>query len=291
MPRRRKHAFTLVELLVVIGIIAVLVGILLPALNKSRRQAVQVQCLSNLRQIAVAATSYSIQNKGCMLPAIIWGVDPGGTTRRDDSWAMLLVANKLVPDPRLTITSTVGASASILVCPAVRDVMLVKQDLTSSVNLAGNDGFERRTSYHLQRGLVVDYSYGINGPTYLALSEGGADSRWTEMPCLSISMSSALPAGQPMKKTSSFRKASETVILYDGYSWNPQNNQLRISGGRHGQYNNNRPMDTGSTNVMFLDAHVATVDRRDLPSTGDHILGTRAQMRSPGFIWNRNQNR
>ncbi|HXE55795.1 MAG TPA: DUF1559 domain-containing protein, partial [Tepidisphaeraceae bacterium] len=73
----RRRAFTLVELLIVIGIIVCLIAILLPALAKAREQARQVICASNQRQIVAAAFAYANENRG-MLPwtALSGGVNP-----------------------------------------------------------------------------------------------------------------------------------------------------------------------------------------------------------------------
>src|SRR5438477_6280871 len=64
----RRRAFTLVELLVVIGIIAVLIAILLPALNRAREQAYTTMCAAHMKQLHNAFLMYANDNKGWSPP-------------------------------------------------------------------------------------------------------------------------------------------------------------------------------------------------------------------------------
>ena len=250
--RRTPRAFTLVELLVVIGIIALLIGILLPTLSQARQAAASVKCLSNLRSIGQAMQGYANDYNQVMVPGEI------SIEFRRQTYASLLVAGGYVPglvDGQGANNTELGTE-TVFNCP---DGLLegksgTTTDLGNPENMKDGRGaqFVRGNMSLEDSNGFVDTWYGWNafgGVGNLDRIRKGGPLRPMNRLVLEPGGTSDV-AGVGVNKISSFRNSANLALIFDGYD--------RL--GATVANINLRHKDDSASNFLYADGHAASVD-------------------------------
>jgi prepilin-type processing-associated H-X9-DG protein/prepilin-type N-terminal cleavage/methylation domain-containing protein len=279
VSRAKRAAFTLVELLVVIGIIAVLIGILLPALSSARRQANTVKCSSNLRSIGQAVNAYATENKGILLPGFVANSTGGGAGL--DHYATILVGLKYLPAP---VAPSVASDAdsndeqlSVFRCPEGVNIKhesgagnpWPSDELNPNIpqNEIGTFCWRRESiaegaAKWLNSGAIVDTWY---APNMLNTLSDGTNAP-VNFPFQKLKVDTTGVITGKLTKLTSIKNSSTLTIMYDGLRWLDGGDGASQQDHNHVSFRHN---NRKSANFLFADGHCETLPKSVLPNLTD----------------------
>ena len=265
-PTRTLRGFTLVELLVVIGIIALLIGILMPALSRARRAAKATQCMSNLAELGKAFVMYNNDYQGFNIPSYTMTGVAGGPTVPLEGWAPILDRDNYIKGrPQEN-------EGNVFVCPEMLDVegMAGGQTGTDPGKPKGwmdwpnlrNGGANIPTTIP-GRGFdkIIRVGYWINADNPI----GGTASVTPDLYYTGSVGYGPSSNGLFIKHTkiTKIRRPSETIVLADGvYAGRQRDNQIGMTNSRIGY---RHPGAVAVANVAYADGHVAPLDGKSFP--------------------------
>jgi prepilin-type N-terminal cleavage/methylation domain-containing protein len=247
LNRRSHRGFTLVELLVVIGIIALLISILLPALNAAKERANRVKCASNLRQVGQGLMLYANDNKGAY-PRVRYdpAQDPTSFSgaAADDPFATTGPGLNDITAALWMLVRNADLNPEVFTCPSSNQEKDPMLEGTASVPATSRSNFSDPNN--------LSYSYAHPYPKQAAIAQG-------------YKLHSGVVADLAIAAD---RNEPDQANWKKNQSWNDDQTKQK--------YSNSANHEREGQNVMFNDGHVEWFTNAWCGAEKDHIY-------APGF--------